>query len=59
MVGRDAARDTLFLPVGHDPEVAARLRAIGWRTIAALDDNDDAATLGCTHNLAGIDPVSL
>ena len=32
----EAARDTLFLPLGHDAEAAARLRAIGWRTVAAL-----------------------
>jgi ATP phosphoribosyltransferase regulatory subunit len=42
-------RDTLFLPLGHDPQAAARLRAIGWRTIAALSDADDAKALGCTH----------
>ncbi|MDC0886577.1 ATP phosphoribosyltransferase regulatory subunit [Altererythrobacter sp.] len=41
----------LFLPLEHDPDVAARLRAIGWRTIAALSESDDAATLGCTHRL--------
>ena len=46
-------RDTLFLPLGYDPAVADRLRAIGWRTIAALGDADDAATLGCTHVLDG------
>ena len=23
----------LFLPLGHDRDVAARLRAIGWRTV--------------------------
>jgi ATP phosphoribosyltransferase regulatory subunit len=44
-------RDTLFLPLGHDAEVAARLRAIGWRTVAALADGDDARALGCTHRL--------
>ncbi len=44
-------RDTLFLPVGHDSDVAARLRAIGWRTIAALGDQDDPKALGCTHQL--------
>jgi ATP phosphoribosyltransferase regulatory subunit len=44
-------RDTLFLPLGHDAEVAARLRAIGWRTVAALSEDDDARALGCTHRL--------
>ncbi|MBS0480915.1 MAG: ATP phosphoribosyltransferase regulatory subunit [Proteobacteria bacterium] len=44
-------RDTLFLPLNHDPAQAARLRAIGWRTVAALDDTCDAARLGCSHRL--------
>jgi ATP phosphoribosyltransferase regulatory subunit len=46
-------RDTLFLPLGHDAEVAARLRAVGWRTVAALSDTDDAQALGCSHRLEG------
>ena len=45
--------DTLFLPLGHDGDAAARLRAVGWRTVAALSDADDAAALGCTHKLQG------
>lgn len=53
------AGDVLFLPVGHDPAIAARLRAIGWRTRAALDAGDDPAALGCTHMLVGSDPQSL
>ena len=52
-------RDTLFLPLGHDPEVAARLRGIGWRTVAALSERDDAKKLGCSHRLAGEDTVPL
>jgi len=52
-------RDTLFLPLGHDTDVAARLRAIGWRTIEALGAQDDPRALGCTHTLAGSDPVKL
>lgn len=55
----EARRDVLFLPLGHDRAVAARLRAIGWRTVAALHEADEAATLGCTHVLTGIDPVRL
>jgi ATP phosphoribosyltransferase regulatory subunit len=55
----DAPRDTLYLPLGHDPQIADRLRAIGWRTIAALDEGEDAKALGCTHVLEGIDPVQL
>ena len=30
---------------------AARLRAVGWRTLAALEDGEDARALGCTHRL--------
>ncbi|KPL68187.1 tRNA synthetase class II [Erythrobacter sp. SG61-1L] len=48
-----AAREAVFLPLGHDPAAAAKLRGEGWRTIAALSDADDAATLGCTHVLQG------
>ena len=52
-------RDALFLPLGHDPETAARLRAIGWRTVAALDEGAAAAALGCTHRLEGHEAVRL
>ncbi len=52
-------QDTLFLPPGHDEEAAARLRAIGWRTVAALSADDDAAVLGCTHVLKDGDAVAL
>jgi len=55
----EAPRDILFLPLGHDAEVAARLRAIGWRTVAALTASDDAGALGCTHRLDGNDAVRL
>lgn len=55
-----AKRDTVFLPLGHDADAAQRLRAIGWRTIAALDESDDAQELGCTHRLedGAASPVS-
>jgi ATP phosphoribosyltransferase regulatory subunit len=52
-------RDILFLPLGHDIKTAASLRAEGWRTVAALSDSDDAATLGCTHHLDGKKPVAI
>lgn len=52
-------RDTLFLPQDHDPAIADRLRAIGWRTVAALGDSDDAAALGCSHLLEGGEPKKL
>ncbi len=55
----EARRDTLFLPLDHDPEMAARLRAIGWRTVAALADTDDAASLGCSHRLDDGNAVAL
>ena len=47
----EPARDTLFLPLGHDPVQAERLRAIGWRTRAALSEGCDAKALGCTHRI--------
>ena len=55
----DAERgeDSVFLPLGHDRDVAARLRSIGWRTVAALSEADSAASLGCTHVLQGGEPV--
>jgi len=43
--------DRVFLPLGHDRDEAARLRSIGWRTVAALSDEDNAQALGCTHML--------
>ncbi|WP_114521881.1 ATP phosphoribosyltransferase regulatory subunit [Altererythrobacter sp. ZODW24] len=55
----DNPRDSLFLPLGHDTEAAARLRAIGWRTVAALSEDDDIAVSGCTHTLSGTEPKKL
>lgn len=52
-------RDTLFLPLGHDREAARRLRAIGWRTVAAVEQADDAAALGCSHTLHDGEAVPL
>lgn len=57
--GGDGAEGKLFLPMGHDQAVAARLRAIGWRTLAALAEADDAVALGCTHRLDGSETVPL
>ena len=59
VVGGEAERDTLFLPLGHDRDAAQRLRAIGWRTVAALAESDDAAALSCTHRLEGGETVEL
>ena len=50
-------RDRLFLPLGHDAQIAARLRAIGWRTVAALSSGDAAGALRCTHRLDGAEAV--
>ena len=52
-------REILFLPLGHDRDVGARLRAIGWRTVAAVSDSDDARALGCSHVLDGTEPKPL
>jgi ATP phosphoribosyltransferase regulatory subunit len=57
VAGAEAAPDCVFLPLGHDRETAARLRSIGWRTVAALSAADSAAALGCTHVLEGGEPV--
>lgn len=43
------ARRRVFLPLGTDPATGAELRALGWRTIAALSEADDAGALGCDH----------
>lgn len=49
----EQARDTLFLPLDHDREAARRLRAIGWRTMAAISGDEDPRSLGCGHILRG------
>jgi ATP phosphoribosyltransferase regulatory subunit len=59
LAAREPAATKLFLPLGHEPQVAARLRAVGWRTVAALSAADDAAALGCTHRLEGGEAVAL
>lgn len=55
----EALRDTLFLPLGHDPMFAARLRGEGWRTLAALGEGDEPGALGCTHRLDGSEVLRL
>ncbi len=59
VTGTERAEGCVFLPLGHDRETAARLRSIGWRTVAALDAGDSAAALGCTHVLQGGEPARL
>lgn len=51
LAAAEPKRDLLFLPLGHDTGHAARLRAIGWRTVAALGPGCDAKALGCSHGL--------
>ncbi|MBO6525804.1 ATP phosphoribosyltransferase regulatory subunit [Erythrobacter sp.] len=55
----DREAQKLFLPPGHDRDTAARLRAIGWRTVAAVAESDDARALGCSHVLEGKEPRAL
>ena len=50
---------TVFLPLGHDRALASRLRADGWRTVAANAEEDRAEALGCTHVLDGGVPKPL
>jgi ATP phosphoribosyltransferase regulatory subunit len=47
----------LFLPLGHNPAVAARLRTQGWVTVAALDEH--CGPQACTHRLDGDTPDPL
>lgn len=55
--GEERLGDSVFLPLGHDAAAAARLRAAGWRTRAALSEADDAAKLGCSHRLEGVEAI--
>ncbi|MDP3908721.1 ATP phosphoribosyltransferase regulatory subunit [Novosphingobium sp.] len=59
LAATDVPRDTLFLPLGHDAAAAARLRAVGWRTVAAICADCDAAALGCTHRLDGGEAIKI
>lgn len=49
----------IYLPIGHDADTAAGLRAEGWRTLAQLGEGEDAGMLGCTHVLEGDTPREL
>lgn len=59
LAASERREDMVFLPLGHDRDAAARLRAIGWRTAAALSEADSAAALGCTHVLGKDGPEAL
>ena len=57
--GLTQASRIVFLPLGHDREAAAALRADGWRTRAALLDTDDGQALRCTHVLGAAGPEAI
>jgi len=53
-------RDPHLPPLGHDRDAARRLRAVGWRTIAATrGTGNDARALGCSHILQGGESLPL
>ncbi len=53
----DARR--VFVPLGVDKSVSARLRDNGWTTVAAIGQGCNAAALGCTHILVGHEVAQL
>ncbi|MGN6277269.1 MAG: ATP phosphoribosyltransferase regulatory subunit [Sphingomonas sp.] len=52
-------RRRLFVPIDTDPAEAARMRAAGWVTVAALDPADSAEAQLCTHILTAGEPRPL
>ena len=52
-------RRRLFLPLGTLPQKAAKLRAEGWVTVAALGAEDTAQAQICTHILSNGRPVPI
>jgi ATP phosphoribosyltransferase regulatory subunit len=52
-------RRRLFLPLGTLPQKAAKLRAEGWVTVAALGPEDTAQAQICTHILSNGRPVPI
>jgi ATP phosphoribosyltransferase regulatory subunit len=58
-----ASRERCYLPWGHEPQAAARLRAGGFATVAALapdaEPESEARRLMCTHMLRGAQAVAL
>jgi ATP phosphoribosyltransferase regulatory subunit len=51
-------RRRIFVPLGTDLPITAKLRSDGWITVAALSADDDGASLGCTHYLSDATPVA-
>lgn len=56
---RDDADRRIFLPLGHDPQIAASLRADGWQTVAALSDTESGLMLGCGWRLDPNGPIEI
>jgi ATP phosphoribosyltransferase regulatory subunit len=52
IAGEPTENNRVFLPLGTDASKAARLRAEGWVTIAALDTDDSPTDLNCAYILA-------
>jgi ATP phosphoribosyltransferase regulatory subunit len=52
-------RRRLFLPLGTLPQKAAKLRAEGWVTVAALNEDDSAEAQICSHILSNGRPAAL
>ncbi|NIJ21405.1 ATP phosphoribosyltransferase regulatory subunit [Sphingomonas naasensis] len=52
-------RRRLFLPFGTPADAGARLRAEGWVTVAALEDDDTPEAQLCTHVLGAEGPRPL
>jgi ATP phosphoribosyltransferase regulatory subunit len=52
-------RKRLFVPLGTDIDLSSRLRSEGWRTVAALSNDDTAEALDCTHQITNGAPEPL
>lgn len=52
----DDAPRRIFLPIGHDADRAAALRAQGWHSVAALAPDEDGRAQRCSHWLDGAEP---
>ena len=57
-LGLSAAR-RILLPVGTSRADAAKLRAAGWSTVAALTDDADPHAFRCTHRWNGVEAVAI
>jgi ATP phosphoribosyltransferase regulatory subunit len=59
MTDLEADAKRIFLPLGYDRAAASALRAEGWKTVAALSDNDSASSLACNYILQDGSPEAL